>query len=473
MLPATRRRLLLAVSTAVPAIAACGAPGGNPSGGRAAPAAGAAPAGDLSKVQQKVSVWGPTGSSIDPGRQAQVDLWNRQHPNLSAEITPAPFTSAQGVEGLQKLFASVAAGDPPEVVYADRFQVSALGVRKTIAALDDAIKRDKYDLKRHFAPLLEEVTGIDGKTYGLPCTTDNRAFFWNTRGLRDAGLDAEKGPRTWDDLRQFAARATRAGGDGNMTQLGWHYKSPGFGTLYLWAWLAGAEFLSKDGRTAHYNHPGVIDAFDFLLSGADAQGGTQKVDAYLASLTGDVFVTDRVMMQMASPLAAIAKQRPDMEFGWGPVPLKKAGDKVQTFAGGFGWTVPVGVKNTDVSWNVLRSLLGEESLGAWAEAQAAAARASGGVYQPGFTTVQDVDKKFRQTYTTGLRLIDAAWDFTIDLMQYARVRPVSPAAADAWDALSDTWNSVLSRKQTPKEACDAMNARVQKSLDDAYASIKK
>jgi maltose-binding protein MalE len=87
--------------------------------------------------------------------------------------------------------------------------------------------------------------------------------------------------------------------------------------------------------------------------------------------------------------------------------------------------------------------------------------------------VQDVDKKFRQQYATKLPLIDGAWDFTIDLMQYARVRPVSPAAAEAWDALSDTWNSVLARKQTPKEACDAMNARVQKALDDAYASAKK
>jgi ABC-type glycerol-3-phosphate transport system substrate-binding protein len=426
-------------------------------------------------VQQKVSVWGPTGSTVDAGRQAQIDFWNRQHPNLSAEITPAPFTSAQGVEGLQKLFSAVAAGDPPDTAYIDRFQLSNLAVRKTVAPQDDKIKRDKYDLKRHFVPLLEEVTGIDGKTYGLPSTTDNRAIWWNKRGLRDAGLDTEKGPKTWDDLRQFATRATRMGGDGGINQLGWNYKAPGFGILYLWSWIAGAEFLSKDGRTAQYNHPGVIDALNFLLSGGDAQGGTQKVDAYLATASqgGDPFVTERIMMQLAQPTSAVAKQRPDMEFGWAAVPVKKAGDKIQTFAGGFAWSVPTGTKNPDVSWAMMRSLLSEESLGAFAEAQANSVRGQGGVYIPGFTTVQDVDKKFRQQYATKLPLIDAAWDFTIDLMQYARVRPVSPAAAEAWDALSDTWNNVLARKQTPKEACDAMNGRVQKALDEAYASIKK
>ena len=55
-------------------------------------------------------------------------------------------------------------------------------------------------------------------------------------------------------------------------------------------------------------------------------------------------------------------------------------------------------------------------------------------------------------------------------MKYARVRPVSPAAAEAWDGLSETWNTVLARKRTPKEACDALNVRVQRALDAAYAA---
>ncbi len=459
------RRVVLAMSTAGgAALAAACLPAG--SAGRSSTAGRAA---DLATIQQKVLVWGPTGT-VDPGRQAQVELWNSQHPNLLADLTPAPFTSAQGIEGLQKLFAAVAAGDPPDVVWIDRFQLSNLGVRHTIAPLDDRLKRDKYDLKRHFAPLLEEVAGIDGKTYGLPSSTDNRAFWWNKRLLREAGVDADKGPRTWDDLRSFAARATRTGGDGEIAQLGWNYKSPGFGILYLWSWLAGAQFLSKDGRTAQYNHPGVIAALEFLLSGADAQGGTQKVDAFLASIQGDAFTTDRVLMQIASPLNTIAKQRPDMEFGWWPVPVRKAGDPIQTFAGGFSWTVPAGVRNPDVSWAVLRSLLSDESLQAWAAAQAAAVRGNGGVYLPGFTTVEEVDRALRKQYATGIASVDSAWDFTIDLMKYAKVRPVSPAAAEAWDALSETWNAVLSRKQTPREACDAMNARVQKALDEAYAA---
>src|SRR5688500_1342082 len=335
----TSRRTILAGLTTLPILAAC-APGATSTQEAAKPA-------DLSKISQKVTIWGPAGAADIPARQAQAAVLTKTYPGLTPEVTVSPFTSAQGTEGLQKLFASVAAGDPPEVAWIDRFQLANLAVRKTVASIDAYVKRDKYDLKRHFAPLLEEVTGIDGKTFGLPSSTDNRALWWNKKHLRESGLDAEKGPQTWDDLRQFATRATRPVGASEITQLGWNYKAPGFGILYLWAWIGGAEFFSKDGRTAQYNHPGVIAALDFLLAGADAQGGTAKVDAFLttASAAGDPFVTERIIMQLASPLAAIARMRPDMEFAAGAVPVRKAGDKIQTFAGGFSWAVPFGTKN--------------------------------------------------------------------------------------------------------------------------------
>ena len=119
----------------------------------------------------------------------------------------------------------------------------------------------------------------------------------------------------------------------------------------------------------------------------------------------------------------------------------------QTFAGGFAWAMPFGTKNPDVSWAMLRSLMSEEALGAYAEVQAGAARAANAAYLPVFTTVVEVDKAFRQKYATKVPAVDAAWDFTIKLMDIAKVRPVSPAAAEAWDALSECWNTVLARKE--------------------------
>jgi ABC-type glycerol-3-phosphate transport system substrate-binding protein len=325
---------------------------------------------------------------------------------------------------------------------------------------------------------MEEVYGIDGKVYALPSSTDDRAFWWNTRLVREAGLDVTAGPKTWDELKEYAARSTRLAGDPGTDQVGWNYRVPGFGIFYLYGWIFGAEFLSKDGRKAQYNHPGVVEALQTMLGIVDAMGGTTKVDAFLnanKAMNGGgsttMFVNDRIAMQVPSPLNAIGRDRPQMELGWSHMPLRRPGDKIRTFAGGFSWTIPAGVRNPEVSWVLAESLLSEPSLLAWAEAAAAPARAQGGVYKPGFTTVQEVDRTLRRQYATGIPNVDKAWDFEIDLMQYARVRPVSPAAAEAWDALGELWTSVFSRAATPKQAADLANAKVQKALDDAYASI--
>ena len=66
----------------------------------------------------------------------------------------------------------------------------------------------------------EALPTIPARQAYLTGRPDNRALWWNKRQLRESGVDAEKGPATWDELRQFATRATRSGGDDRLTQLG-------------------------------------------------------------------------------------------------------------------------------------------------------------------------------------------------------------------------------------------------------------
>ena len=40
----------------------------------------------------------------------------------------------------------------------------------------------------------------DGKVYGVPTNNETMALIWNAQIFRDAGLDPEQPPATWDDL---------------------------------------------------------------------------------------------------------------------------------------------------------------------------------------------------------------------------------------------------------------------------------
>ena len=54
-------------------------------------------------------------------------------------------------------------------------------------------------------------------------------------------------------------------------------------------------------------------------------------------------------------------------------------------------------------------------------------------------------------------------------MQYTRVRPISPAAQEAWDQLTQAWQQIFYHKETVQQALTTSNQAIQNVLDQAYA----
>ena len=156
----------------------------------------------------RIELW---GSPTDDGRKDQVAAWNAKYPNLKLTFGTQHNTTAQGEASFAPIIAAAAAGVPPTVVDFDRFQVAAMALKRLWMPLDDFIKRDKYDMTR-FAPLVvPEAKGLDGKWYALIRSADDRLLYWNKEAFQEVGLDPEKPPATWDELRQFAIRLNKRG----------------------------------------------------------------------------------------------------------------------------------------------------------------------------------------------------------------------------------------------------------------------
>jgi ABC-type glycerol-3-phosphate transport system substrate-binding protein len=96
----------------------------------------------------------------------------------------------------------------------------------------------------------------DGKLYGLPTTNYSMGLIYNRKIFKDAGLDPEKPPTTWDEIRADAkviqAKLGSKGihgffeyGAGN--QGGWHLTSALYG--------AGNDVVSQDGSKVSFNGP--------------------------------------------------------------------------------------------------------------------------------------------------------------------------------------------------------------------------
>ncbi|WP_228918063.1 ABC transporter substrate-binding protein [Streptomyces sp. DH20] len=101
---------------------------------------------------------------------------------------------------------------------------------------------------------LRDIYTVDGKIYGIPRTGYSMGLIYNRALFEKAGLDPDRPPATWDEVRT-AAKKIAALGDGVVgyadysaqNQGGWHF------TAELYS--QGGEVVSADGKKATVDTP--------------------------------------------------------------------------------------------------------------------------------------------------------------------------------------------------------------------------
>ncbi|MFF1676368.1 ABC transporter substrate-binding protein [Streptomyces sp. NPDC058256] len=101
---------------------------------------------------------------------------------------------------------------------------------------------------------LRDIYTVDGKIYGVPRTGYSMGLIYNKKLFEEAGLDPDKPPATWEELRT-AAKAIAGLGNGTVgyadysaqNQGGWHF------TAELYS--QGGDVVSEDGKKANVDTP--------------------------------------------------------------------------------------------------------------------------------------------------------------------------------------------------------------------------
>ncbi|MGX5187110.1 ABC transporter substrate-binding protein [Streptomyces avermitilis] len=101
---------------------------------------------------------------------------------------------------------------------------------------------------------LRDIYTVDGKVYGVPRTGYSMGLIYNRKLFEKAGLDPDKPPATWDEVRAAAKRIAALGGGtvgyadySAQNQGGWHF------TAELYS--QGGDVVSADGKKATVDTP--------------------------------------------------------------------------------------------------------------------------------------------------------------------------------------------------------------------------
>lgn len=139
---------------------------------------------------------------------------------------------------------SLQAGNAPDIIEGLPQPTMQMAITKNwLRPLDDATVAKYKELLVNGAVRQEK----DGKVYTV-CTTSGGTFrlIWNKDMFRECGLDPEKPPVTWDEVREYAKILTAKGG-GRKYGFALPFKNEGYARLYIMMPGAPSDLYNVDG----------------------------------------------------------------------------------------------------------------------------------------------------------------------------------------------------------------------------------
>lgn len=223
----------------------------------AAMCAGSAPALAQDKV---IQVW---HTEPNPATVAVMDEiiadFQAMHPDVQIEH------EAVGWGDLDlKMQAALAAGAPPTLTQGQTYVERSLAAKDMLLPLNEVFESiGKNDI---FEVILFIHSYDDGNHYGISHAVGADTIIYRKDHYREAGLDPEAAPATWDEwLEDLKALTRDDDGDGRIDRYGLGLAGPSFfinEDLYMWVGSNGGRLFDEDGRPT-FTEPEVIETLEF------------------------------------------------------------------------------------------------------------------------------------------------------------------------------------------------------------------
>ncbi|MGE5623807.1 MAG: extracellular solute-binding protein [Methanocella sp.] len=292
-----------------------------------------------------------------------IKQFEKQNPDIKVEHKTFPYEQFN-----QKVAIAVPAGTGPDVVnlyYGWVPKYVEAGYLLPLPADAFPVKTIEND----FLPMVDAVK-LDGKYWGLPTAVRALALFWNKGLFKEAGLDPNKPPKTWDELQQYAVRLTKRDKNGQLLQEGYAWNADGqdlhvFTQVLLRQW--GVTPFSPDNKKVLWNaKSGGYDAFRWWTDlavkhkvGEPTFGGDYRT----------AFISGKAAMMIDGSFAigTLKSKAKDIDWAVTTLPVREAGGVKANF-GSFwlhGLTVNAKGEKREAAIKFLKFLTSKEVMKRW------------------------------------------------------------------------------------------------------------
>ena len=385
---------------------------------------------------------------------------------------------AEGALDTQTFLSAVAAGDPPDLVYASRDDIGSLATQGALLPLDRCLAGSDTDTAQFRDSAVAQVSH-GGHVYGVPEFNQLQIAMASMDLLDRSGLSmADVNGSDWSAMTAANEAMTRTTGK-RLDVMGVDAKLPDF--FWLWTLANGTRPISEDGRTAQLDDPAVVEALAHAVSLTEPEGGFDRVKAVrdAADLFGEdnPFAAGKIgAEQMDSWYVNVLEDvSPDVRLQFDAFRDRK-GQPI-AFAGGSAWAVPVNARDPQLA---CRYAVTMTSVDAWLDAAKSRIREGAkthkqftGLLTANRTADARIERLALDQASAQGRSSDDQWVQAVRAIYTANDRavsaPANPAAAEFAKAWQDGVNSVLNGQDTPERAMARAQQVAQRALDDAWA----
>ncbi|MFD7658480.1 extracellular solute-binding protein [Actinosynnema sp. NPDC059797] len=431
-------RVLLLISASLLAISGCGGLGDRP--------------GDAPNALVTMGFGLP-----DEHATARVEVFRSTYPDIDLRINEGAFDE-------QQFLSAVAAGDPPDLVYAERSKLGSYAARGAVQPLDDCLARHDVDLGQFREAALSQVTH-ESRVYGVPEFSTLRLLIINNPVVREAGLDPAALTTTdWSALPALTDRLARLDG-GRPQRIGFDPKVPEF--LPLWAKANGADLA---GPGARLDDPRVVEAVRATADLVDRQGGWASFKAFRDTFdqfgANNHYVTGQLaaMVMDSWYLNTLATNSPDVDVTVVPFTDRRGNPLTDSY--GSAWAIPKGSRHPGTACDFIATMTAPDTWVTAAKARRDALAAAGKPYGGTFTANRVADERIhREVFDPGdNRVLRQGVPTVLALQETAFAVPPSPAASELVRAWEGAVNRVLNGQQDARESMAQAQREAERAL---------
>ncbi|MEU7479836.1 extracellular solute-binding protein [Lentzea sp. NPDC042327] len=381
----------------------------------------------------------------DEHATARVAVFKADRPEVDLRVN-------EGVFDEQQFLSSVAAGDPPDLVYADRRKLGGYAARGAVQDLGPCLARHRVDLAGYREAAVRQVT-YEGTVYGVPDFFTVRVLILNNPVLRENGVDPARLSTTdWNALAEVTARLARVQ-DGRVQRIGFDPRMPEF--VAMWAKANGADLL---GDEPHLDDPRVVEAVRYTAGLVREQGGWAAFKAFRDTFDSFGAKNEIATGQVAAMamdswyVNTLAANSPDVDVTIAPLTDRRGAPLTE--AGGQAWAIPKGARHPDLACDFITTMTATDTWVTAAKARRDALAAKGKPYSGTFTANRAADERiFAEVYDPrGIRVLEQGVRVLQSVQDKAFALPPSPAASDLVRSWEAAVTRVLLGQQSPEES---------------------